>query len=226
MLSLTKTILLVFLSAITSAVFAEGCATTGYQNGENYFGKTLCQKAVLSQLRVNGQLEIDGVKVNSDATINGTVEGHDLAINGSLMIKGKTTLNKVKIKDSTTIDGQTTLSDANLQNLTVNGKLNASGSQFANTTVNGSVNLRDVVIHGSLTASSKRIVLNGVDVKSIQIKKSLSNDSQTVCLEKASRVQGDIHFDVGNGKVYTIGASTILGKVIGGQVIQGECPAE
>lgn len=224
MRSLTKMIVIIFLSSLTTTVFADSCATTGYQQGDNYFGKTHCQKVVLSQLKVNGRLDINSVKVQSDVAINGMVEGHDLLVNGSLTIKGQTTLNKVIVAGSTVIYGQTTLSSADLQNLTVNGKLNASGSKFAETTVNGSINLRDVVIKGSLTASSTLVILNGVDVQSIQIKSSLPNKPQTVCLEKGSNVQGDINFEAGNGKVYSVGASRILGKVTGGQLIQQECP--
>lgn len=221
---LIKTILITFLSTTTPTVFADGCTTTGYQQGDNYFGKTHCQKAVLPRLKVNGQLDVDSVKVNGDVIINGVVKGYDLSINGSLIIRGQTTLNKIKIAGSTTIDGRTTLSSVDLQNLTVNGKFNASGSKFSKTTVNGSVNLRDVAIKGSLTASSNLVILNGVDVQNILIKSSLPNKQQTVCLEKGSHVAGDINFEIGNGKVYTIGASKIMGNVRGGQVIQAECP--
>ncbi len=222
---LIKTLLLTLFSITLIPVFADTCVTTGYQQGTNYFGKTECQKVVMaSQLKVNGQMKIDSLTVNGNATINGTAEGRDLNVNGSLIISGKTTLNKVKILGPTQIEGQTTLSNANLQNLTVKGKLNASGSQFADTIVNGSINLHDVIIKGSLTINSSLAVLNGVDVKNILIKNTLSNQSQIVCLEKGSRVQGNIHFETGHGKVYSIGASKILGKVEGGEVIQGACP--
>jgi hypothetical protein len=108
----------------------------------------------------------------------------------------------------------------------VQGNLNASGSQLAATTVAGSVNLRDVVIKGTLTASTDLVVLNGVDVKNILITKSMPDKSQTVCLEKASHVRGDIKFEAGKGAVYTSGASKILGKVIGGKMIEGACPSQ
>jgi len=225
MRTFSRVMLIALLSTMTATAFADGCTTTGgYQQGDHYFGKTQCQKADLSQLMVNGQLNINQVKVNNDAIFNGTVEGYDLLIKGSLTINGKTTLNKVKVLGATIIHGQTTLSDANLQNLKVNGKLIASGSQFADTTVNGSVNLRDIVIKGNLTASTDLAVLNGVNVQSIQMTNSQPKKSQTVCLEKASHVQGDIHFEAGNGVVYTSGASKMMGHVTGGKVIEGACP--
>lgn len=221
---LLKTMFISLCLTTTTAVLADGCSTSGYQQGDNYFGKTHCQKVVVTQFKVNGPLEINSVQVNKNAEIKGMIEGHDLAVKGSLLIQGKTTLNTVKIAGSTMIDGQTTLSNADLQNLTINGQLNASGSTFANIIVNGNVNLRDVTIKDHLTASSTLVILNGVHVKAILIKKSLFNKMQTVCLEKATQVQGDIQFELGNGKVYTIGNSNISGKVIGGQVIEGECP--
>jgi hypothetical protein len=224
MKTLIITVLFLLLSATTAEVFANGCTTIGSRQGENYVGKTHCQKAVLAQLTVNGDLDIDRVKVNGDVAINGLVEGYDFLIKGSLTINGKTTLNTVKAAGSTTIHGQTTLSNTDFQNLTVSGKLNASGSKFADTKVNGSVNLRDVVIKGSLTARTSLAILNGVEVKKITIMRSKPNTPQIICLEKASRVQGDINFEAGNGKVYTIGASKIIGKVMGGNVIQGQCP--
>jgi len=220
-----KTILIASLSTMITAVFADACTTTGYQNGDNYFGKTDCQKVVLSQLIVHGQLNINQVQVNNDAIIAGTVEGSNLSVKNSLTINGKTTLNKLKVAGSTTIQGQTRLSDTNLQNLKVRGKLNASGSQFANTTVDGSVNLHDVVVKGTLAVSTDLAILNGVDVQNIRvIKNSLLNKPQTICLEKASHVRGDVNFEAGNGVVYTTGASKIMGKVIGGKVIESACP--
>src|SRR5436189_5135046 len=118
MRSLIKTILITLLSTTTTIVFADGCTTTGHQQGDNYFGRNQCDKAIISsQLKVNGQLNINGVKVNGDTAINGAVTGQDLWVKGSLIIKGKTTLNKVKVTGSTVLDGQTTLSSADLQNL-------------------------------------------------------------------------------------------------------------
>ncbi|HSW93441.1 MAG TPA: hypothetical protein VLJ15_03705 [Gammaproteobacteria bacterium] len=226
MKTLFKIIVITSLSTITIAALAEGCKTTGYQKGDRYFGKTDCQQTVLSQLTVNGRVDMNQVLVNSNAVINGTVEGHDLSVKGSLTVNGNTTLNKVSVAGSTIIRGQTTLSDTKLQSITVQGKLNASGSRLANTTVSGSVNLRDVVIKGTLTASTDLAVLNGVDVKNILITKSVPDKSQTVCLEKASVVHGDIKFESEKGAVYTSGASKIMGKVIGGKVIEGACPSE
>lgn len=221
-----KIILFAVCLSVTAAAFADGCSTSGYQHGDNYFGKTECQKAELSQLKVQGQLDMSQVDVNGDTAVNGNVGGHDLSVKGAFTVNGKTTLNKVKVTGLTTINGQTTLSDANLQGLTVKGKLDVSGSRLGNTTVAGNVNLRDVVMRGTLTATSDLVVLNGVEVKGIKITKLLPDKSQTICLEKASHVQGDIHFDSGNGTVYVIGASKIIGKVTGGKVVEGACPSQ
>jgi hypothetical protein len=219
-----KILLASLLSTLTAPIFADSCTTVGHQQGDKYFGNTECQNVTLSQLTVNGPLKIDRLKVNGDVTINGLVKGYDVWIKNSLTINGQTTLNKVKIAGSTTIHGQTNLSDADLQDLMVSGQLTGSGSKFDNVTVNGGVNLRDVILKGNLTASSKLVILNGVEVKNIKINRSDINESQTICLEKATHVQNDITFESNKGKVYTNGASKIMGKVIGAQVTDGNCP--
>lgn len=221
-----RSIAIASLLTMTVTAMALGCKTAGYQKGDSYFGKTDCQQTVLSKLTVNGQVDMNQVSVNSNAVINGPVEGHDLSVKGSLTVNGKTTLNKVSVAGSTTIRGQTTLSNTQLQNVTVQGKLNASGSRLANTTVAGSVNLRDVVLRGTLTASADLVILNGVDAKDILITKSIPDKSQIICLEKASVVHGNIKFEADKGVVYTSGASKIIGKVMGGKVIEGVCPSQ
>lgn len=218
-----KMLFLASFSIVSATAFSDGCRTTGYQNGDNYFGKTECQKAELSQLKVQGQLDMSQVHVKGNTTINGKVGGHDLSVKGDLTINGRTTLNKVKVTGLTTINGETTLSDGDLQNLAVKGKLNVSGSRLGDAIVAGNVYLRDVVMKGNLTATSDVVILNGVEVKGIKITKS-SDKSQTLCLEKASHVQGDIRFEAGNGMVYMSGASKIMGEVIGGKISEGVCP--
>lgn len=222
---ITYTVFIGLLSIQTLTAAADTCSTTrGYHRDNNYYGNTYCQKVNLAGLKVNGQLDIRQVTVDSNATINGGVNGYDLSVKGFLTINGQTKFNKLNVMGVTTIHGQTILSDSKLQHLKVNGQLTASGSQFSDTTVDGSVNLRDVVIKGNLTANTTRVLLNGVHVQNIQIKKTIPNKPQVVCLEKGTHVQGEINFEAGNGKVYMSGASKIIGSVAGGNVIAGLCP--
>lgn len=145
---------------------------------------------------------------------------------------GKGTINRLTGNgmvsvNGTTIDGPTT----------VNGMLTADDANFSSININGSVSLMQCTVNdiaeikGSLKASSTKFE-QSVDIysNSIRFINSKINDSlkvhhtdnvkQEVYLDNNSEVGGDIIFDDGHGKVYIRGGSKIIGKIIGGELVE------
>lgn len=118
----------------------------------------------------------------------------------------------------------------------VNGIVHAQNVQFASLQVNGSATLLQTVVReetdikSKLNASATRfestvdvfspsVRLVGSELKQNLYMHHSGSKEQRVELDNQSRVDGDIIFDDGNGKVILRGKSKVAGQVIGGVII-------
>lgn len=130
-----------------------------------------------------------------------------------------------------TVDGTTVLKET-----MVNGLLKANNATFGRLQIHGSATLTKCIINdvadfkGSVNAASSQFK-NQLDIYSnlsrfidTQIASNIhvhhtDNPKQVLHLEKNSVVSGDIIFDDGHGEVVLHGNAHVLGKVVGGKVI-------
>jgi len=143
---------------------------------------------------------------------------------------GSGTINKLNSQGIVSISG-TTITGPTI----INGLLSAEKARFSSLDVNGSAYLvkctitSSATIRGSLSATSTKfqdkvdVYSNSIRFTNSKISSDLhlyhsSSKQQTVTLDKASEISGNIIFDDGNGNVVLQGNSKIGGKIIGGQV--------
>lgn len=175
-------------------------------------------KTVVSALMLSGivgAVHADVCKQTPGSVTCGKGRVNSLTGNGMVSVAG------------TTIEGPTI----------VNGMLTADDANFSTINVNGSVSLMQCTVNdaaeikGSLKASSTKFE-RSIDIYSSSIRfinskinnnlqvHHIDNPKQEIYLDNNSEVGGDIIFDDGAGKVYVRGGSKIIGKVIGGEVIE------
>ena len=70
---------------------------------------------------------------------------------------------------------------------------------------------------GNIHATSNRIELHDTKVDDIKVYKQ-NDEPQTVILSGHTNVEGNIHFEQGNGRVVKSPAARINGKIIGGKL--------
>lgn len=143
----------------------------------------------------------------------GTVD--KLSGNGMVSVHGTT------INGPTLINGMLTADDANFSALSVNGSITLTQctiNEFAN--IKGSLNASSTKFERSLDIYSSAIrFINSKINNNLQVH-HIDNPKQEVYLDNNSEVGGDIIFDDGHGKVYIRGGSKIVGKVIGGEIVE------
>jgi hypothetical protein len=134
-------------------------------------------------------------------------------------------------------NGMVTVKGTRVEGATkINGMLNATDANFSSINVNGSSTLfqctvnQDIEIKGALKASSTNFE-KSLDIFSSTVRFINSNlrgnlqihrmqsKTQKLYLDNHSKVNGDIIFDNGHGKVYIRSGSKVVGKIIGGEVI-------
>ena len=111
----------------------------------------------------------------------------------------------VREPDSNIYDGPTTCGDIALSYLTVRGPLKLDSTKIT-----------------GITTVSGPIKATGATLQDVILEKTLS--AETVTLESATLVNGDITFKGKEGIVYVDSASKIKGKVINGKVINQDAP--
>lgn len=121
------------------------------------------------------------------------------------------------------------------QHLKLNGTLNAQQAILNKVNVNGAVDLKETTVAGPcevkgkvyslrssfqnlLSVFSHSIVLEASTCESISVKKGSDDKPTEITLKNQTTVNGDIAFEMGNGKVYVDASSTIKGSVRGGVV--------
>jgi hypothetical protein len=143
----------------------------------------------------------------------GTVD--KLTGNGMVSVHGTT------VNGPTLINGMLTADDANFSALNVNGSVSltqCSINDFAE--IKGSLNASSTKFERSLDIYSSTIrLINSKVNNALQIHHT-DNPKQEVYLDNNSEVGGDVIFDDGHGKVYIRGGSKIVGKVIGGEIVE------
>lgn len=218
-------ILCAALLALTTAnVFADNCSVQGHHSGDTYFGDINCTNATLSALLARGDLTVQTIIVNGQTDVIGEISGVKATINGGFSVHGEANVNQLVVIGDTMVHGQLGVSSGALHATTVYGALNATNTTFSDVKVFGRASIRDSKINGNLTLLTRATILNGTSVQNITVTKSIFAPTQIICLQKASHVSGNITFESGKGTVYSIGASKIDGTVIGGKVIDGQCP--
>lgn len=137
----------------------------------------------------------------SHLTGNGMVAVHETTISGATLVNGtlkaeNATFSSIEANGSVQLN-QCAINDA----AEINGALIASSTQFKNT----------------LTVSSNNMRLINSKVSGDLHIRHTDSTQQTVYLDKASEVSGNIIFDDGEGEVILRGHSKIGGTVIGGR---------
>ncbi len=143
----------------------------------------------------------------------GTVE--KLTGNGMVSMHGTT------VNGPTTINGMLTADDANFSALNVNGTVSlmqCSVNEYAE--IKGSLNASSSKFEQSLEIYSGTVrFINSKISNNLQIHHT-DDSKQEVYLDNNSEVGGDVIFDDGHGEVYLRGGSKIVGKVVGGRVVE------
>lgn len=161
-------------------------------------------------------------KTSSDTTQRRKESYSDLTINGSGSLRGKS-------YSRLTINGSGTLTNIDVtEKLIVNGSMSASESNFQALAANGSINLYKTTVNGlseingrlnaescifnRIIVNSKRTTLSDSQTKTIHVRRP----QEPVIELNNTKVDGDIIFDGGDGKVFLNGNSEITGKIVGG----------
>jgi hypothetical protein len=167
--------------------------------------------------------------INWGTKVSGTAKAEA----GAMSFSGKAELRDTSY-EKLSISGAGILNNVKVtKSLSARGSLRAKESTIETLKSSGSTKLEKTTIHGlckisgsftaasskfaEISASATRITLSDSQTKTITIKKPSSPVEQIVDLYN-TKVDGDIIFEGGNGKVLLRGNSKITGKVIGGTV--------
>jgi len=163
------------------------------------FGVTTFKDETFDTLTCYGASRLDNVSIKGPLTIYGRLDANDLNVQGKVFIYGQTEMNDIHLKDDLMVYGRLTFDKG-----VVEGK----------TKIYGSVRIEDGKLN-DLFVHARRITLNSSSVKNIYMEKE--HGKITVVLVK-TKVEGDIVFDSGNGRVIVDHDSSISGKVIDGNI--------
>lgn len=136
---------------------------------------------------------------------------------------GPVSLAKVKVDGKTVAHGSLDIKESELNDLEVNGSVS-----LHSTVVKG-----HTIISGSLTADTKSEMHDiSISTNEMTIRDSVANNiivrknnsseikHQTVYLEGATQIKGNITFEQGNGEVIIHDPARFDGKVIGGEILR------
>jgi hypothetical protein len=129
-------------------------------------------------------------------------------------VHGQLSASDLDVGEKVTIHGQATLNDVNFKDdLTVHGQLALDNGVIAGeTSIHGQAHISKCRMN-NLVVYARKITLTTSTVKNIYVKET--NHKTTITLID-SKVEGDIVFDSGNGKVILEDGAAVGGKIIGG----------
>ena len=163
------------------------------------FGLTQYKNETFDSLTCYGATQLDNVSIRGPLAIYGQLDANKLSIQGPITIYGHAELDDITCKDEITVYGKLTLDKG-----TISGKTKIyGGARIEQSTVD------------DLVTYARKITLTSSTVKNIHMKKDTGK--VTVTLVK-TKVNGDITFDCGNGRVILDRESSISGKVIDGNI--------
>jgi hypothetical protein len=153
---------------------------------------------------------------------------------GAITICGKGTLDHLHVAGKATLEGTTVLGKTEIA-----GMLKAKGSSFNNLKVSGKVLIDNSQIKGKtkvsglldainskfyqlLNISSDKTYLSETYTRDIQI--SRGGDTQVLCVQNNTVVDGNIRFISNHGVVVIDQSSKIKGRVTGGYISKNEFP--
>jgi cytoskeletal protein CcmA (bactofilin family) len=163
------------------------------------FGVRTFKDETFDTLTCYGASHLDNVSIKGPLTIYGRLDANDLNVQGKVFIYGQTEMNDVQLKDDLMVYGKLTLD---------------KGVVAGKTKIYGSVRIEDGKLN-DLFVHARRITLTSSSVKNIYMEKE--SGKITVVLVK-TKVEGDIVFDSGKGRVIVDRNSSISGKVIDGDI--------
>ena len=138
----------------------------------------------------------------------------------SLKSNGLVTLEGTTIRGVLDVNGKLEAQEATIGSLDVNGAVNLTNCQVkGKSKINGFVNATKTTFYDEFNAASQKIVLNDCTASSIVVRNiPWIPGSQVIELNKKSKVEGNITFESGTGKVILSEGSVVSGTVTGGEI--------
>ena len=133
----------------------------------------------------------------------------------SITINGTAKLDNVTVTEKLTINGSLLATKSTIHTINANGKIDLQKTTINGPCkINGYLNAQNSTLD-QIIVSSERITFYDSTTKTITIKKTKEHGEQIVELN-STKVDGNIVFEGGNGKVLSTGNSEITGKIDGG----------
>jgi len=138
----------------------------------------------------------------------------------NLVINGKAKFDNVSITETLIINGALSATKSKIGTMLVNGKADLQQTTITGiSTINGYVHAQDSIFLDRISVRSKRITLSGSTIKAITVKKPSKSEPVEQIIElRNTKIDGNILFEGGNGKVLLKGNSKIIGKIDGGVI--------
>jgi len=173
-----------------------GCDVSNNKNGNNGITNIATDKATFSGL---AQLK---EKSYSNLSVNGTAKLDNVLVTEKLVVNGSLSATESKIQEMQ-VNGMVDLHKVLVNGLSkINGYLNARDS-----------NLDQIII------STEKITIYDSITKTITVKKPEKPVEQIIELHNA-KVDGNVLFQGGQGKIVSKGNSKVLGKIEGGVLVK------
>ena len=164
------------------------------------FGMTKIKNKTVDTLTAYGSVDLEDVLIEGPLTIYGRLDASSTKVQGRVAVYGRTELEDIDLKDD----------------LTVYGKLNLDrGVVSGETKVYGAIRIEDSKLN-DLVAYSRNITLKDSVAKNIFVYKK--EHGKAIVTLVASKIEGDIVFDSGQGTVILEHGSSIAGKVVDGDI--------
>lgn len=164
--------------------------------GEEFSGPTHLTLKIFDTLTIQGPAQLKMVKAKSLA-VTGLLEFNHLNISGDATLTGAVKGSKGKF-NTLTVTGSLDVDHVICKELIVTGNVKATFLDVAKqSTVNGDLEVKESKL-GALSVAGDKILLDGVLLDSLTVRKGIS-DQQTVTLQGATIVNGDILFESGKG---------------------------
>jgi len=155
-----------------------------------------------------------GVDQSGQAIFFGLTDLHNASYE-NLTVNGLAKLKKVSVSQNLTVNGNLSASDSTIGAMHVNGLVDLNKTTVSGVSkINGLLRAQSSTLNQIVISTEKAFLSDSV-TKTITVKKTKEFVEQLIELNN-TKVDGDILFESGKGKVVLKGSSGITGKIEGG----------